>query len=766
MAKIALLIGMSHYQYGLAPLPAAVKDVEELQRVLVNPEIGYFDQVKTLVNSDSQEMQNEIENLFTERNKDDLVLLFFSGHGIKDENSNLYFGTCNTQKYPQGELRRSTAVPASFVHDVMSNSRAKRQVIILDCCFSGAFDPSLQAKDDGSIDLEKQLGAEGRVVLTSSSSTQYSFEQKDSELSLYTRYLVEGIETGEGDKNRDGKISILELHDYVTRKVQEEIPNTTPKIIVVRDKGFDIILSRVIKKTGTEKEETKRKIDFGEIQLDGTQERIDENEYYSPVPSILQPCEPLIKRLIATIESEYLLKINSDTGDSDLDKELANGNIVLDSVRLALDSTFVFVARFLPERKCWTIQQQSSFCEEFEINENEYAKIIRTDILSSLSRESIFNRDGFGIYRSYQNEKLKIYGNFLVFPIDFAQKTEFMVICDLKNDSIFFSNACTKVVASFYKASQEFGFQISKIEAAILDNLRRRYGFLPLSLYNRRFDLFCDRLSRIIVHFEPILDLDTVSISGWEALARDPENDNLTAPTDLFNAAELWGRKFTIELDVHLLKIAARSYRQALIEAKQNRPHEILPLSVNVYPESLMHPVYFNTVREVTQEGRDNLIPARKLILEISEKTDLPTYLNGIRLHSPLDTFKEKLSEYSRSLKIKFAIDDFGVGYASVSRLSGLNVPYVKIDREILYHQPVNAIIHFVHEIAYINNPLNPASVIIEGLDESSPLNLRNLKNLGVSYVQGYIVGKAGANIYRLSLEKYKFLEKSLKGEI
>jgi hypothetical protein len=60
--------------------------------------------------------------------------------------------------------------------------------IILDCCFSGAFDPSLQSKgDDGSLDLQGQLGAEGRVVLTSSSSTQYSFEQQGLDLSLYTR---------------------------------------------------------------------------------------------------------------------------------------------------------------------------------------------------------------------------------------------------------------------------------------------------------------------------------------------------------------------------------------------------------------------------------------------------------------------------------------------------------------------------------------------------------------------------------------------------
>ena len=172
------------------------------------------------------------------------MLLFFSGHGIKDDSNNLYFATRITKKSAKGDLIRSTAVPARFVHEVMNNSRAKRQAIILDCCFSGAFDPNLLSKDDGSVDLQGQLGAEGRVVLTSSSSTQYSFEQQGSDLSLYTRYLIEGIETGAGDRDEDGKISMKELHEYATSKVQETAPSMTPKLITLKDLGFDLVLAK------------------------------------------------------------------------------------------------------------------------------------------------------------------------------------------------------------------------------------------------------------------------------------------------------------------------------------------------------------------------------------------------------------------------------------------------------------------------------------------------------------------------------------------
>ena len=244
MAKVALLIGVSEYEVGLNPLPAAVKDVVALERILKDSEMGDFDEVKILTNPEPQAMQYEIETLFTSCSRDDFVLLFFSGHGIKDESNNLYFATRITKKSPKGNLIKSTAVPAKFIHDVMNGSRAKRQAIILDCCFSGAFDPSLMSKDDGSINLQDQLGAEGRVVLTSSSSTQYSFEQQGSDLSLYTRYLIEGIETGAGDLDEDGKVSVRELHEYATSKVQETAPSMTPKLITLKDLGFDLVLAK------------------------------------------------------------------------------------------------------------------------------------------------------------------------------------------------------------------------------------------------------------------------------------------------------------------------------------------------------------------------------------------------------------------------------------------------------------------------------------------------------------------------------------------
>ena len=238
MARVALLIGTGDYTQGFKPLPAAPKDVAAIAAVLRDPEMGGFDQVQSLVNQPYTKIAENIETWFRERQKDDLALLYISGHGVKDAQSDLYFAARDTRKQKE-ELIRATAIAASFVRDRVRESKAKRQVIILDCCFSGAFG-NLLAKDDDTINLETVLGAEGRVVLTSSSSIQYSFEQRDRELSLYTHYLVEGIRTGAADANSDGAISVQDLHQYASRKVQEESPAMTPKIIVLKDEGYQI----------------------------------------------------------------------------------------------------------------------------------------------------------------------------------------------------------------------------------------------------------------------------------------------------------------------------------------------------------------------------------------------------------------------------------------------------------------------------------------------------------------------------------------------
>ncbi|HEY9742273.1 MAG TPA: GUN4 domain-containing protein, partial [Coleofasciculaceae cyanobacterium] len=218
-------------------------DVEALRRVLQDPNLGGFDVVEPLLNPDPFAMQDAIEKLFAECQKDDLALLFFSGHGITDDNGRLFLTTCLTNE----KRFKATSVPASFVHDVMNESPCQRQVVILDCCYSGAFKEGWQSRSAGTIDIKQQLalGSKGRAVLTSSNALQKSFEHEGS--GIYTRYLVEGIETGVADGNGNGTISIQELHEYAKEKVQEAKPAMTPEIHTHKE-GFNILLAQARRK--------------------------------------------------------------------------------------------------------------------------------------------------------------------------------------------------------------------------------------------------------------------------------------------------------------------------------------------------------------------------------------------------------------------------------------------------------------------------------------------------------------------------------------
>ena len=235
--KVALLIGVSQYEGDLPPLPGAPNDVEAMRQVLEDPELGWFDQVDLLRNPNPTEMRRAIGRLFRKSQRDDLALLFFAGHGLLDESDRLYL----TTPISNSEEVRETSVPASFLHDAMKSSRCKRKVVILDCCYSGTFAENWQARSGGKIDLERQLGGEGQAVLTSSSSAQKSFEREGS--GIYTRYLVEGLR-GAADQNKDGIISIQELHDYAKERVVSATESKMkPEIYLFKD-GSKIVLTQ------------------------------------------------------------------------------------------------------------------------------------------------------------------------------------------------------------------------------------------------------------------------------------------------------------------------------------------------------------------------------------------------------------------------------------------------------------------------------------------------------------------------------------------
>jgi hypothetical protein len=223
----ALIIANYDYEdERLRTLTSPQSDASALSRVLGDPQIGDF-AVHSVINQPHFVVRREIDGFFRNRSRDDLLLLYFSGHGVKDEDGNLYLATTDTRR----DWLSSTAVEAEFVHRAMERSLSRRQILILDCCYSGAFGRNLLAKSDDSIATGEQFGGRGRVVLTASDAVQFAFEGDaavDVPASIFTSALVGGLETGEADLDRDGFIDVDEWYSYVHDRVTAAMPNQRP----------------------------------------------------------------------------------------------------------------------------------------------------------------------------------------------------------------------------------------------------------------------------------------------------------------------------------------------------------------------------------------------------------------------------------------------------------------------------------------------------------------------------------------------------------
>jgi tetratricopeptide (TPR) repeat protein len=244
--KLALIIGNGHYEDAcLSKLRAPDVDVRGLAEVLTAPGIGAFDEVTPILNEGLAMVRKAIARFFDAKHRDDLLFLYFSGHGVRDEQGHLYLAVRDTER----AVLAGTAIEASFVTARMDRSASKRLVLVLDCCHSGAFGYGAKAAQGASVGTATAFEGtgRGRVVLTATDSTQYAWEGDqvigDVENSLFTHYLIEGLRSGAADRDEDGLITIDEIYDYVYDRVLSETPKQTPGKWAFGQQG-EIIIAR------------------------------------------------------------------------------------------------------------------------------------------------------------------------------------------------------------------------------------------------------------------------------------------------------------------------------------------------------------------------------------------------------------------------------------------------------------------------------------------------------------------------------------------
>lgn len=228
--RLALIIATYEYDdTELGRLTTPLRDAEELADVLGDPAIGGFE-VITLINEPRQTVGEAIGQFYADARPNDLTLLYFSGHGLKDDGGRLYLAMKDTRL----SNKRWTAVTADHVNESLAESSSKQKIVILDCCYAGAFPAGTVTKADDTVHVIEKLSGTGRFVLTASDATQFAFEGDrlsggDAPQSVFTRHLIEGLRDGAADSDLDGDITVDELYEYVFQKVTEERPQQRPK---------------------------------------------------------------------------------------------------------------------------------------------------------------------------------------------------------------------------------------------------------------------------------------------------------------------------------------------------------------------------------------------------------------------------------------------------------------------------------------------------------------------------------------------------------
>jgi hypothetical protein len=234
-ARRALIVANDAYERdGLRDLVAPGADAEALGRVLGDPQIGGF-AVSVLRNEPAHVIQAQVEEFFADNQRDDVLLLHFSCHGLKSQSGALYLAATNTRP----ERLASTAVPATFVNACMQASRARSVVLLLDCCYGGAFARGLQARAGTEVSLldsfpqDPPSDERGRAVITASGATEFAFEgdalaENHGRPSVFTAAVAEGLATGDADRDEDGWVGLDELYEYVYARVREHSPHQRP----------------------------------------------------------------------------------------------------------------------------------------------------------------------------------------------------------------------------------------------------------------------------------------------------------------------------------------------------------------------------------------------------------------------------------------------------------------------------------------------------------------------------------------------------------
>jgi diguanylate cyclase (GGDEF)-like protein len=221
---------------------------------------------------------------------------------------------------------------------------------------------------------------------------------------------------------------------------------------------------------------------------------------------------------------------------------------------------------------------------------------------------------------------------------------------------------------------------------------------------------------KLVVHYQPIIELHSGRVSGIESLVRWPKGDGgLVEPAAFIPFAEETG--LIVPLGLWVLNEAVR-YVQSL---NRSTGHE-LTVSVNLSPSQLHDEAFPGQVAEVL---RRHGFEADRLILEITET---------VLMQTPGEVL-DQITE----LGVRLAIDDFGTGYSSLSYLDRLPIEIIKVDRSFVARVSGDEESTLARTVVQIGESLG-LHTIVEGIETADQLEA--VKALGVRAGQGFFLAQ------------------------
>lgn len=201
-------------------LPFCSKDGSELNNVFINNlEIDDGNIKATGINQSDEvtrtDILRKIQTLSKKCKPDDIIVLYFSGHGYSENNEG-YLIPYDTDL----DLISDTSISIQRVKDELEKCEAKTKILIIDSCYSGIghgkkVDSKMSEAFENSLFSDI---SEGSVIFASCKKNEKSFPLEDNSMSVFTHYLIEGLK-GNAALNNHSEISFEDLYTFVTKKV-------------------------------------------------------------------------------------------------------------------------------------------------------------------------------------------------------------------------------------------------------------------------------------------------------------------------------------------------------------------------------------------------------------------------------------------------------------------------------------------------------------------------------------------------------------------